>query len=462
MQPPRRPRPRLRRASRSSTSPRRWPPARRSTPRSCASTASPRSFPPACSRSSTTCAIVYANDRLHEILGTQAAPVASPTSSTTVVTADRTKVVDAVARVLERRPATRTWRWTCASPPRASPAAACSASAPLEGPLGGAMSVIACVSDVTETPAPARRAGDGPHPPHVPRPPHRPGQPHPADQPHRRGHRPQPPDRRRRRPAARRRRRVQGRQRRPRPRRGRRPAPDRRRPPAGAGPAERPGGPRRRRRVRRAHGGLHRPRPPPPHGRADPRAVRPARRDRRAPAAHGRLRRHRHDHQQPRPRGAAARRRPGPAPGQDHRPAPLRDLRARDARGRRWPASSWSAASAGPSTDDQLLVVYQPIHDLTTGAVLSVEALLRWRHPEQRPRVAGRLHPPRRGHRPHRAHRPLGPRPGLRPGASWRPDPDGHAPEGQRQRVRPPAGVARPRRRRRRRAGPARACPPTG
>lgn len=30
---------------------------------------------------------------------------------------------------------------------------------------------------------------------------------------------------------------------------------------------------------------------------------------------------------------------------------------------------------------DQLLVVYQPIHDLATGAVTSVEALVRWRHP---------------------------------------------------------------------------------
>jgi diguanylate cyclase (GGDEF)-like protein/PAS domain S-box-containing protein len=31
--------------------------------------------------------------------------------------------------------------------------------------------------------------------------------------------------------------------------------------------------------------------------------------------------------------------------------------------------------------DNQLLVVYQPIHDLATGVVTSVEALVRWRHP---------------------------------------------------------------------------------
>ena len=62
---------------------------------------------------------------------------------------------------------------------------------------------------------------------------------------------------------------------------------------------------------------------------------------------------------------------------------------------------------------DEFIVHYQPVVDLTTGAMVSAEALLRWKHPEHGLVDARRVHLPRRGDRPHRADRRLGARAGV-------------------------------------------------
>ena len=55
---------------------------------------------------------------------------------------------------------------------------------------------------------------------------------------------------------------------------------------------------------------------------------------------------------------------------------------------------------------EQLVLHYQPKVDLRDGAVLGVEALVRWRHPKPGPAGPRSLHRPRRAGRPHQvAHR---------------------------------------------------------
>ena len=73
-------------------------------------------------------------------------------------------------------------------------------------------------------------------------------------------------------------------------------------------------------------------------------------------------------------------------------------------------------AAAGASSDDELVLHYQPKVDLRTGEVVGVEALVRWQPPPARLLAPGRVHPARRADRPHPAAHPLGAR--TRPRAS--------------------------------------------
>ena len=128
-------------------------------------------------------------------------------------------------------------------------------------------------------------------------------------------------------------------------------------------------------------------------------------------------------HGQPRHRALGRRRR--------RRRRLLRDCRRRDVPGEgAWPGPQPSsstrrsaprppAACRSPSAirhaleRDEFMVHYQPVVDLTSGAMISVEALLRWEHPDARAGPPRRVHPDRRGERPDRADRRLGAGAGL-------------------------------------------------
>ena len=95
---------------------------------------------------------------------------------------------------------------------------------------------------------------------------------------------------------------------------------------------------------------------------------------------------------------------------------------------------------------EELVLVYQPIFSLVTGAVAGVEALVRWRHPTRGIVLPERLRPAGGGERPDRRARPVGAPEGLPPGRAVAREDTPAIPglRNRRQRLRRPAARARP------------------
>ena len=94
---------------------------------------------------------------------------------------------------------------------------------------------------------------------------------------------------------------------------------------------------------------------------------------------------------------------------------PLVAVRRGDAPARRRPPARPRPRCAAPSSATSCVVYYQPEVSLATGAIVGVEALVRWEHPERGLARPGRVHPARRGDRPDRADRRVGAARGVPP-----------------------------------------------
>ena len=77
---------------------------------------------------------------------------------------------------------------------------------------------------------------------------------------------------------------------------------------------------------------------------------------------------------------------------------------------------------------DELELLYQPQLDLTTGSIVAVEALVRWRHPALGSARAGLVHPARRVDRPDPSAHRRGPAQGAGASAGSGPTPASSSP----------------------------------
>ena len=108
--------------------------------------------------------------------------------------------------------------------------------------------------------------------------------------------------------------------------------------------------------------------------------------------------------------------------------------------------SDLAALLRGVDQRGELRLDYQPIVELATGAVVGLEALVRWQLAGSPVAHADAVHRPRRGDRRHRADGPLDPPRGVPPDARVAAPARAAGPRGQRQPVGPPVPGTRPRR----------------